>query len=668
MWLEIEIDTGGEEVRVSARGSRGERPPAHTLPPELGFDALQTLANKVGRTVRGGKSLDPALVSESQTLHGEVFKGELRDVLVRLGEASKGGPLLVRLFTRERALQTIPWEALCRPGTTEGFLGTDPKVLFARGVTSSEPWEPREVRGAVRVLAIAPGSDERALGALREALAPPIDAGEVEWLEPVAGPEISARVLFDRLRRGKSPHVVHWLGHGGVDLSGKPVLRLADDEDGEEVWITAEALGRELSTSFSEELRLVILEACEGAKAGALGSAAEILARAGADAVVAHLWPVKTDVARTCSMEIYRSLTGASQGQGDIGASVAAARRTLLSQSAEAFSPILFLRGSDSVIFNFEGRRVAKPGKKSASKSLAPALQLVLEKPFTMLLGDLDDDRAALERELVQFMQENGEANLEGLSLSALTQRCMLRFGQEVLHSLFQSLFQQALTGSAQVPLPPLVDALSRFITPGVHVTLLWRPYLERAIAERHPQRTVYAIQPSPSGASGKPRVVKRAAGATVWKMEPVMPKRFDLESEIVVLRLYGGYSAEPRPVFSPPQLTEDDHIHGLLGADGLRPPAWMEELLARPRTQPGLFVGLSILDFRHRMLLRWLYDQRPAPRDSLAVLGLTAASNETEIWDSGGGLPGTARIAAITEDFAQLASQLDAFNPGEGS
>jgi hypothetical protein len=134
------------------------------------------------------------------------------------------------------------------------------------------------------------------------------------------------------------------------------------------------------------------------------------------------------------------------------------------------------------------------------------------------------------------------------------------------------------------------------------------------------------------------------------------------------VLRLYGGYSAEPRPVFSPPQLTEDDHIHGLLGADGLRPPAWMEELLSRPRTQPGLFVGLSILDFRHRMLLRWLYDQRPAPRDSLAVLGLTAASNETEIWDSGGGLPGTARIAAITEDFAQLASQLDAWSPGEGS
>ena len=663
MWLELELDNSGEEVRVSARGSRGERPPAHAISPEQGLDALQTFANKVGRAVRGGRSLDPAMVTDSQALHGEVFQGELRDVLVRLGEASKGAPLLVRLFARDRALQSLPWEALCRPGTTEGFLGTDAKVLFARGVTSSDPWEPREVKGAVRVLAIAPGTDERALGVLHEALAPSIEGGEVEWLDPIAGPSISPRNLFDRLRRGKSPHIVHWLGHGGVDLSGKPILRVADDEDGEEVWITAEALGRELSASFCEELRLVILEACEGAKAGALGSAAEILARAGADAVVAHLWPVKADVARACSTEIYRALTGAERGQGDIGASVAAARRTLLSGSAEAFSPILYLRGSDSVIFNFQGRRVMKPGKKGRSKALAPALQSLLERPFTMVLGDLEDDRAALRQELEQFMKENGEPAVEAMSLSALTQRCVLRFGQDVLHSLFQ----QALTASPGAPAPPLVGALSRFVRPGVHVTLLWRPSLEHALAQALPQRTVYAIQPSLSGVGGKPRIVKRAAGAAVWKMEPVMPKRFDLESEVVVLRLYGGYSAEQRPIFSQPLLTEDDHIHGPLGAEGARPPMWTEELLSRPRIQPGLFVALSILDFRHRMLLRWLYDHRPAPEGSLAVLTPDAESSEAEIWGSGGGLPGTAHIAAITEDPSALAAQLDAIAPGEG-
>src|SRR5262245_17422001 len=143
MWLELEIRTEGQEIRVSGRGSRGERPPAHTIAAEQGSDALQAFTNKVGRAIRGGKALDAAVVGEAQALHEQVLKGELRDVLVRLGEAAKDGRVLVRLFIGERGHQAVPWEALCRPGTTEGFLGTDTKLLVARGVMSSDPWEPR---------------------------------------------------------------------------------------------------------------------------------------------------------------------------------------------------------------------------------------------------------------------------------------------------------------------------------------------------------------------------------------------------------------------------------------------------------------------------------------------------------------------------------------------
>lgn len=659
MWLELRLEAKGDEVSISGRGSRGERPPPHTLGAEEGFDAIQTFSNKVARAVRGGKSLDGPLVEVAHTLYEAVLSGELREVYVKLMEASKGTPLLVRLFAQDRVLQAMPWEALCKPGTSESFWGTDPKVLIARGVASSEPWEPREVRGAVRVLAIAPGSDDRALTSLRDALEPSIEAGEIEWLDSIAGEDISARVLYDRLRRGKTPHVVHFLGHGGVDLSGRPVLRLADDEDEEEVWITAEALARELSASFCEDLRLVILEACEGAKAGAFGSAAEILGKAGADAVVAHLWPVKADVARTCSTELYRALTGADRSMGDIGASVAAARRTLLSQSAEAFSPVLYLRGSDSVIFNFEGRRVSAPKGKRKSKSLAPALQLLLEKPFTMVLGYLDEDRAALQKAIESILRENGDEPKEGEALSAMTQRCLFRFGQENLHALFQ----QALSSSMQGPPPPLIHAMGALVPPGVHFTLLWEPHLERAIAEKQPGRTVYAIEPSLLSASGRPRVVKRAAGAEKWRMDPMLPKRFDFDNDIVLIRLFGGYSPEPRPIFSAPLLTEDDHIHGLLG-EGFRPPAWMEDLLSRPRIQPGLFLGLSVLDWRHRMLLCWLYDRRPAPTESLAILTPGGNPEEAEIWDSGGGLPGTGRIAPIIEDPGQLAELLADYAP----
>lgn len=666
-WLEIEIETKGDDVQVVARGSRGERPPPHLINSEQGVDALTTLANKVGRAIRARKELDPTVIELSQSIYGEVIKGELRDTIVRLTDPSRPrsedpreNRLLIRLFVRDRALLPVPWESLCKPGTTEGFWGTDPRILFARGVHSSDPWLPREVTGSVRLLVVAPGNELPAVNALREALAPAIDAGEIDWLDPITGPEINAKTLYDKLRRGKTPHVLHWIGHGSVDMKGRPALRLADDEDGEEVWITAEALGRELNPHFYEELRLVILEACEGAKAGMLGSAAEEFGKAGADAIVAHLWPVRADIGRSCSLEIYRSLTAAGS-LGDIGASVAAARRTLLTQSSEAFSPILFLRGSDSVLFDFSRRKVSKPSGKRARK-IAPALQLLLDKPpFTVVVGDAEEDRSALHNEIRAFLEENNDKPDASLNLSSMTQRCVLKFGEEVLHSLFQQSVGDSLANKP----PPLIDALGGLVPPGVHVTLLWRPFLERAIAEKQPQRTIYAIQVSLAGSNAKPRIVKRAAGAPTWKMEPVMPKRFDVDNDIIILRMYGGYSPEARPIFSTPVLTEDDHIHGLLGE---RPPQWLEELLARPRIQPGLFLGLSVLDWRCRLLLYWLFDQRPAPKDSLAILGPSADASEPEIWDAGGGLPGTSRVAAIVEDPDQLAEALESAKTGGAS
>jgi hypothetical protein len=659
MWLEIDLETHGNDVRVGGRGSRGERSTTRVLRPEHGLEALQSFATKVGRAVRGSRPLDPQTLDVAHNLYDAIFQRDLMNVVARLQERQPDGRILVRLFTRDRALSDVPFEALCKPGTVEGFVGMDPRIVFARGVSSSEPWAPREVRGAVRVLAIAPGSSERSLGALTEALAPSIEAGEIEWLDPICGPEISPRVLYEKLRRVAVPHIVHFLGHGGIDANARPTLRMADDEDGEEVWLLAEAFARELSASFCDELRMVVLEACEGAKSGALGSAAQLLGRSGADAVVAHLWPVKADVARLCSMEIYRGLTGKDLSVGDIGASVAAARRTLLATSAEAFSPILYLRGTNSVIFDFDGRRVSKPASKSGTKGLAPALVTLLEKPFSMVLGDLHGDHDALKEQLVEFMKEHDDNPEPHVSLFTLTQRCMLRFGKDILHALFQ----QSLASALSTPPPALIDAFARLLPSGVHVTLSWRPYLERSIAEKQPQRTIYAIQPSFAASSMKPRIVKRVANSNVWITEATMPKRLDLDHDIVVLRLYSGYSAEAHPIFSQPVLTEDDHFYGLFG-DGEHP-AWMDDLLYRLRTRPALLIGLSIFDWRHRMLLRWLYDRAPLPKDSLALLTPETDATETETLDNGGAMAGAGRITAIIDDPQELASLVAAIDRG---
>lgn len=147
-----------------------------------------------------------------------------------------------------------------------------------------------------------------------------------------------------------------------------------------------------------------------------------------------------------------------------------------------------------------------------------------------------------------------------------------------------------------------------------------------------------------------------------------MLPRRFYLYNEIVVLRLYGGYSSEPRPIFSLPLLTEDDHTRLVISEDGYRPPGWMTELLARPRIEPNLFVGLSIYSALHRMLLRWLFDRRPAPKDSLAILVPPADPSEAEIWASSSGNTEIGQVKAIAEDPLQLASLLEAYEPAEAS
>lgn len=667
--IEIEIEPVGSELRATARGSRGERPPPQLLGADVTLERLEMFASSVGRAVTKRKPLDGEVLVEARSLHQALHSGGIQELTARMLEASKGSFVLQRLLLRHRGLQAVPWEAFCEPNSTTGFWGNAPRVCLARGVTSSDPWEPREVLGPLRFLAIAPTGDETTVSALRGALAEPIEAGEIEWLAPIILEKASQRNFFDALRRSQSPHVLHFLGHGGIDAGGNPILRLADDEDGDQVWIKVEILARELAARFADDLRLVTLEACEGAQPGAFGSAAEMLARAGADAVVAHLWPVNADVARTCSRELYRALTSATRACGDIAASLSAARNVMLMGSAEGLSPVLYLRGNGAAIFNFDDRKIqqssAKRNFSAASTQLAPALLSVLDKPFSLVMGDGPEaDRSNFAKTMRSFLAESGDTPQEGLSLQALAQRCELRAGADKLSELFQD----ALYENIDHPTSPLTTQIARLLSPGVHVTSLWFPALERAVAKEQPKRTIYVIQPSLRDLTGKPRVVKRAAGVSGWTKEAALPKVFDFEADIIILRIYGGYLPEPRPIFTSAMLTEDDHIHGFVGISGARPPVWADELLGRLRLRSGLFWGLSVLDWRHRLLLRWLYDSRPAPKDSLALLDTAVDETEVDIWKIGGGLPGTGGSIVPLRDNPDHLAMLLAELPAKAS
>ncbi len=639
IWIEFNVDRAENQVRLSARGSRGEQLPAR--PMSMDLDALLRFASSVQQAAARGKAFSPTLVSEARAIQQAVLDGETSVLFARLKEAA-AGPLLMRFLVHDSELQGLPWEASCNAGEALGFWATSPNVLPVRGVMSSAPWQSREVRGAVRVLAIAP-TGSASLTNLRAALEERISSGEIEWLEPIEAAGAKLPGIFDRLRRDPVPHVIHFLGHGGLE-KGLPVLRMADDDEGEETWLEVEVLAQQLAANFHGMLRLIVLEACEGARPSAFASAAEIFARAGADAVVAFLWPVRADVARTCSTEFYRAMSGSDRAAGDIAVAMNEARRAMLGAydaSAEAMSPVVYLRGPDGKIFDFKGRKIAspKPGVVRAAALSTPtssevpsSFARILRAPFSLVLGDRwQDDGAALEKfrgKLQTELAKATDADATGLPISTLAQWFALHRGPDKLGSEFQKAFR------ADMDPPPMIAALAQRVCPGVHTTMLRSPWLEQSIAEKQPDRTIYVIQPDDDGAL----VLKREGGAEDWEEMDAPPVELDIDQEILILRPYRGYT--PEQVFTRPLLTDDDYYLRLrdLWNTSVLPVDLANAILRTLGRRPALMLGLSMHTANHRMLLHNLYPHG-IPRESFGVVDAT--DREGKLWQSGAGLPG---------------------------
>ena len=318
-------------------------------------------------------------------------------------------------------------------------------------VVNNEPWQPREVRDAVRVIAFSPTASAAA-EELRRALELHIASGEVEWLDPIEGP-MTESLLFGFLRREPRPNILHFFGNWGHDKDGRPTLRLTDDQKGEESWLRVDLLAQEIKASCREPLRLIVLEASVDTRRALLVSAAEVLVREGVDAVLAYLPPMGSRVARACSEELYGALSGDGQDHAEVVHSFNEVRRALRKRfqgSVEAFSPELYVRGSPRVLFDFKGRKplrpnVAPPPAPSLAGGgvLEPPLRRLFDGPFSLLFGDRNE-RSALDKLRDRFRKslDNVPAPARpDLPLSALAQDFEFRRGRTALDGAFQLAF-----------------------------------------------------------------------------------------------------------------------------------------------------------------------------------------------------------------------------------
>jgi hypothetical protein len=152
-------------------------------------------------------------------------------------------------------------------------------------------------------------------------------------------------------------------------------------------------------------------------------------------------------------------------------------------------------------------------------------------------------------------------------------------------------------------------------------------------------------IQPSEEGA----HLLRREAGAGDWEALSAPPAAFDLSQEILLFRPYGGYTTDH--IFERPYLTEDDYVHDLGQLEGALQRDLANAALGNLSFRPALFIGLSMYEMHHRILLHRLFP-RGVPRGSVVVLDPRDA--ERSLWERGAGLPGDNEGAEVVESTVE--------------
>lgn len=277
-------------------------------------------------------------------------------LLLSLAEVRKtdvGLRIRLRLDPDVPELAELPWEYLYAP-QLDGFLALSDRVALVRYVQQLQPPPTLTATPPLVLLVLAPQPNnvprlkiEEEWNSLQRALAGLQGQG---WLRVERLPAPTPEALLDRLR-GDGVHLLHFMGHGYFDAGTQTGGVVLEDAAGRAAFVPAAQLGTIVCDH--ESLRLVFLNACEGARGdgdNAFAGVAQQLVIQGVPAVLAMQFPVSDTASLTLTQKFYEAL---ASGEA-LDAALTWARKAVSlvgpaeRPPAEWGTPVLFSRSPDN--------------------------------------------------------------------------------------------------------------------------------------------------------------------------------------------------------------------------------------------------------------------------------------------------------------------------------
>jgi hypothetical protein len=323
---------------------------------------LENFLLRIGRPRRVVRNVDAPEAVAIKVFGGQLYRAlfhdDLRVSLERsLSEAAaKGAGLRLRLrLSDSPELAELPWEFLY-DGTRNRFVCLSDRTPLVRFLEVPDPPRPLPISSPLRILVM---------------IASPRDPGfaqldvEQEWAklhQVLGGLEQATQVRLERLEaatlaalrqrlRRDDWHVFHFIGHGGFDTHTQDGVLVLEDPDGGSRLVSAQALGVQLHNH--DALRLVVLNACEGARADPtdpFAGTAQTLIQQGIPAVVAMQFEITDPAAIAFTSELYAAVADGYP----VDAALSQARQAIYTDVSEIewATPVLYLRAPDGRIFD----------------------------------------------------------------------------------------------------------------------------------------------------------------------------------------------------------------------------------------------------------------------------------------------------------------------------